>query len=351
MSSRVAVIVSARPSWTKLLPVCEQLRAELFDMDLIACGYSLTHTRSGVVDQMAQDGWHPTTRLHAALDANTLESSVLTTGLLTVRLGGHFATTLPDGVIVCADRHETLAATIAASYLNIDILHLQGGEVSGNIDHKVRNANSALSDWHCVSNDEAYGRLTAAGVPIDRIWVTGCPSIDVAKRALDEPVMTQAELDRHGTGDSVDPLKPFAIVMMHPTTTHPETASQELYDAIACGFAQAHQVVCFWPGADAGSDEASLALRTTEFRGMRLLRGLPPRRFLRLLSQASYAVGNSSALIREGSFYGIPRLILGDRQRGRAWSKEPSTLYGDGHAAPRIAEVCRMMVTNGEAAR
>ncbi len=343
-SAKIAVVVSARPSWTKLLPICEQLRAEV-DIDLIACGYALTHTRSGVVDQMALDGWVPSTRLHAALDANTLESSVLTTGLLTVRLGGHFAQTQPHGVIVCADRHETLAATIAAAYLNIPILHLQGGEVSGNIDHKVRNANSALSDWHCVSNHDAYARLTSAGVPIDRIWITGCPSIDVAKRALDEPVVTQHELDKHGTGDSVDPLKPFAIVMMHPTTTHPETAANELDDAIASGFAHHTQVVTFWPGADAGMDESSLLLRKADLTGMRVLRGLPPRRFLRLLSQASFAVGNSSALIREGSFYGIPRLILGDRQRGRAWSKEPSTLYGDGFAAPRIAEVCRMMVT------
>jgi UDP-hydrolysing UDP-N-acetyl-D-glucosamine 2-epimerase len=345
VSARIAVVVTARPSWAKLLPVCNALREAGFELDVIACAYALTHTRSGVVDVMTCDGWAPTTKLHAAIDANTLESSALTTGMLTVRLGGHFAATEPAGVIVCADRHETLAATISAAYLNIPICHLQGGEVSGSIDNRVRNANTALSDWHCVSNDTAYARLIGAGVPIDRLWVTGCPSIDVARAAKDDKPFDLYELNQHGVGDEVDPEQQFSLVMMHPTTTHPETASDDIDYAIEDAYSKNMQVVTFWPGADAGMDEAGFYLRDHAFPRMRMLRSLPPRRFLKLLSQAAYAVGNSSALIREASYYGIPRTILGDRQQGRAWTAEPSTLYGDGYAAPRIAQVCQMMVS------
>ena len=44
-----------------------------------------------------------------------------------------------------ADRFEILSAAIAASYQNIKIAHIQGGEVSGNIDQKIEYTVSQLS--------------------------------------------------------------------------------------------------------------------------------------------------------------------------------------------------------------
>jgi UDP-N-acetylglucosamine 2-epimerase len=43
-------------------------------------------------------------------------------------------------VVTVADRFETMATAIAASYMNIPLAHIQGGEVTGNIDEKVRHA-------------------------------------------------------------------------------------------------------------------------------------------------------------------------------------------------------------------
>jgi UDP-hydrolysing UDP-N-acetyl-D-glucosamine 2-epimerase len=341
---RLAVLVTARPSWAKLLPICEALRPS-FDLDVIAAGYALTHARSGVVDVMVQDGWPPTTMLAGAIDGNTLETSALTTGLLLLRLTQHFETTKPDAVLIMADRHEVVAGAIAASYLNRPVIHCQGGEISGNLDDRVRRANSALSDWHCVSNDAAYARVVNAGAFVDRVYITGCPSIDLCRQSLGDAPVTREELSAHGTGLSVDPEAPFSIVMMHPTTTHPETAENDMGEALALAQHRGHPLVVFWPGADAGMDLMAKSMRLMNIEGRaRVLRTLPPRRFLKLLSQAAFAVGNSSALIREASYFGLPRLVLGDRQRGREYSLTPSDLYGDGFAAPRIADVCRKAV-------
>jgi UDP-N-acetylglucosamine 2-epimerase len=74
---RIAVLVTARPSWAKLLPICEALQPN-FELDVIAAAYAVTHNRSGVVDSMIADGFTPTTVLAGALDGNTLETSVLT---------------------------------------------------------------------------------------------------------------------------------------------------------------------------------------------------------------------------------------------------------------------------------
>jgi UDP-N-acetylglucosamine 2-epimerase len=147
---------------------------------------------------------------------------------------------------------------------------------------------------------------------------------------------------------------------MHPVTTHPETAAADLawairetYPDLGAGVGNP-PVVIFWPGGDTGHDAAAKWLRIHAPANARLLRTLPPRRFLRLLSQATVAVGNSSALVREASYYGTPRLILGDRQQGREGATPPypgpCTLYGDGHAAPRIAALVRQIVVRRELA-
>jgi UDP-hydrolysing UDP-N-acetyl-D-glucosamine 2-epimerase len=337
----IAVVCTARPSWAKLLPVCDALRPH-FKVDLIAAAYAVTHTRSGVLDMMVEDGWPPTTILPGALDGNTNETSAVSTGLMTLQFTRHFASTKPDLVIVCADRHETLAAAISASYMNTTLLHLQGGEVSSSIDQKVRYANTALSDYHCVSNQDAYARVVLAGAYVDRVYITGCPSIDVCRQAREEPPVTADELAEHGTGLTVNPLQPFTILMMHPTTTHPETAEAEWHKAWTVAQSKRFPIVAFWPGADAGMDAMAKAMRVQGVETQaKVLRTLPPRRFLKLLSQAAYGVGNSSALIREASFFGLPRSILGDRQRGRPFTHGASTLYGDGFAAEKILDVCR----------
>ena len=52
-----------------------------------------------------------------------------------------------------ADRYEVLPVAIAASYQNIPVAHIQGGEITGNIDEKVRHAITKLADLHYVSNE------------------------------------------------------------------------------------------------------------------------------------------------------------------------------------------------------
>lgn len=337
MSARVAVVLTARPSWAKLQPVVEALRAEEgLTVDLIATAYALIHRFGSVADDC-----EPDTTLWTAVDGNTLETSALTTALVTQSCASYFRVTRPDVVLVCADRHETLGVCIAASYQNIPLLHLQGGETSGNIDHKVRWANSMLSDAHAVATLEAGEALVKAGCT----WVehTGCPSIDVALRSLGDPPVTAEELWMHGIGAAVDPEQPFTLVLQHPETEHPDRAYDQMIEAITVAAEQGHPLVVFWPGADAGVTDSAKWLRSAS-GDMRVIRHMEPKRFLRLLSQAEYAVGNSSALIREASSFGIPRTIMGERQKGRPYTQAASDLYGDGQATPRIVDMVKRMV-------
>jgi len=124
--------------------------------------------------------------------------------------------------------------------------------------------------------------------------------------------------------------------------------------------------VWLWPNIDAGADKVSRAIR--RFREshhpswLRLIKNYPPETYLRVLSHAACAVGNSSSFVRDSSFFGTPVVLIGDRQGGREIAENvlpveasadlhgaivsqlahgrypPSALYGDGHASGRIAD-------------
>ena len=61
-------------------------------------------------------------------------------------------------MLVVADRFETLPAAMVASYMNFPVIHLQGGEVTGNIDERVRHAVTKIADYHfcCTRLSKKY---------------------------------------------------------------------------------------------------------------------------------------------------------------------------------------------------
>ena len=131
--------------------------------------------------------------------------------------------------------------------------------------------------------------------------------------------------------------------MMHPSTEHPEAAMRDIMGALLTATQLGRPMVVFWPGADAGQEEAAKALRMMQphaiAKSIRMVRTMPPRRFMKLLAMATVAVGNSSALVREATYTATPSVIIGDRQRGRQDTCPAWDDYGDGFAAARVCNL------------
>jgi len=366
---KICVVVTARPSWSKLEPVCRALKARPdVELQIVACASALLE-RYGRTDAVIESqGYEITERVWSTLEGANLLTSTQETGALLVGLAGALSRLRPDVVVGCADRHEVVAVAQAATYQHLRFAHLQGGEVSGSIDDKARDAITQLADIHFPATELAAFRvynMTGSA----HVHHVGCPSVDVAKQAQDEPPVTVEELGGAGADISEydeDTLHPGAIILQHPVTSEADQAYAQMREtlwAVACSKAIGGPVIALWPGQDAGAEGASKALREFQDR-FHTVRNLPPNRFLRLLTQCAVLVGNSSAGIREASYLGVPVVNVGSRQFGRqrgpnvvdvphdaeAISKAiqrqiahgryaSSGIYGTGNAGQRIAEV------------
>jgi len=354
---KVCVVVTARASYARIKTALEAIREHPdLELQVVTAASALLERYGNVADVMEAEGF-PSERVLSVVEGGTPLAMVQGTGHLMTALGGVFARLEPDAVVTIADRHETLATAVAASYQNIPLVHVQGGEVTGSIDDRVRNAVTMLADIHFPATKQA-GYLLEAFYGGD-IHITGCPSIDLVARA--KPL----EALHDGVGAEIDLSKPFLIVMQHPVTTEYGEAPRQVWETIHAVQLSGLPAVWMWPNVDAGTDALSKSLRMWRegvTHPVRFVRNVNPEYFAGLAKRASAIVGNSSFGIREASYLGLPAVNIGTRQQGRERAGnvtdvpheseqirraildvagqryDPSTLYGDGKAGQRIAD-------------
>jgi len=292
------------------------------EMQLVVGASALLDRYGNTVRYIEEDGFKIASRVYMVLEGENLTAMAKTTGIGLLELSTVFYNLRPDVILTIADRYETLASAIAASYMNIPVAHIQGGEVTGSIDEKVRHAVTKLSDVHFVATQKAGERVKRMGENPDTVFVTGCPSIDLAAQILDDPKLNFDPFVKYGGVGATAALSDgYIVVMQHPVTTEYELARQHVTETLYGIRDVGLPILWFWPNVDAGSDETSRGIRIFRERedanGFHFFKNMEPIDFLRLVHNCSCLVGNSSAGIREGSFLGAPVVNIGSRQAGR----------------------------------
>jgi UDP-hydrolysing UDP-N-acetyl-D-glucosamine 2-epimerase len=370
MPRKVCVVVTARPSYSRIKTALRAIQEEPgLELQLVVAASALLDRYGTAVQYIEQDGFDIAARVYMVLEGENPASMAKTTGLGLLELATAFDNLKPDVVVTIADRYETLATAVAASYMNIPVAHVQGGEVTGSIDEKVRHAVTKLSNLHFVATKKAAQRVLQMGEERSTVFVTGCPSIDLAAEVLRDPTLNFDPFEKYGgVGERPDLSNGYLVVMQHPVTTEYDQARNHVLETLSAVEKVDAPTLWFWPNVDAGSDGTSNGIRS--FREaqnpakLHFFKNMTPTDFLRLLLNARCLIGNSSVGIRECSFLGVPVVNIGSRQAGRERTRNVldvgynraeikfaierhrrngrypnERLYGDGHAGKRIAEL------------
>ena len=188
MPRKVCVVVTARPSYSRIKSALKAIQAHPdLELQLVVAASALLDRYGTVARYIEEDGFAIAARVYMVLEGENLTAMAKTTGLGLLELATVFDNLKPDVIVTIADRYETLATAVAASYMNIPVAHVQGGEVTGSIDEKVRHAVTKLSDLHFVATKRAAERVIRMGEAEATVFVTGCPSIDLAAEILADP--------------------------------------------------------------------------------------------------------------------------------------------------------------------
>lgn len=365
---RICVLVNSRANYGRIKSTMAAIAGHS-DLELqLICGASALLFRFGnVIDIIKKDGFEPNAVLYSIVEGENLTTMAKSTGLAIIELATLIETLKPDFVLTVADRFETMATAIAASYMNVPLIHTQGGEVSGSIDESVRHAVTKLAHIHFPATERAGEILRKMGENPDTIFVTGCPSIDLL---VDIDLGVPDDLFRTylGVGRPIDATKPYLVVLQHPVTTEYGRGYEQIEETLQAVLGCDLPAVWLWPNVDAGSDDVSKRLRifhnTTPNSKIAFYRNFRPEDYARLINGAACLVGNSSSGLREGAWLGVPVVNVGSRQQHREHGPNVrhagynrreiveaitqqlqhgryprSLLFGNGDAGRRMAEI------------
>jgi len=184
-------------------------------------------------------------------------------------------------VLIRGDRYEMLGLTMVAVYRGLKIIHLEGGDLSGVTDNKVRHAITNLSDYHFCTNDESHQRLVAAGIAIDKIWNFGSLDVEFAKIVESKKIIDE----------------PYILVAYHPVDGESENEVERALTHLD------YKIINIASNNDYGRQYG-----TEEFS---------PEDYINLIRYAAVCVGNSSSFLKEASILATPVVNIGSRQDKR----------------------------------
>ena len=371
MSKRkICVVITARPSYSRIKTAVKAIDDHPdLELQLVIAASALLNRYGQAINYIEKDGFKIAAKVFNVLEGENLAAQAKTTGIGILELATVFQNLQPDAVITVADRFETMATAIAASYMNIPLVHIQGGEVTGNIDEKVRHAITKLADIHMVASSKAQERVIKMGEFPEKVFLTGCPSIDLADDISKDPTLNFDPFIKYGgVGPTLDISKGYIVVMQHPVTTEYTLARKQIEETLYAIQELQYPTLWFWPNVDAGSDGTSKGIRAfreaNQIDTIHFFKNMEPHDFLRLLKNSKCLIGNSSVGIRECAYLGIPIVNIGSRQNGRERGENvidvdydrnaiqnainvqiqhghyhSNKIYGDGDAGTKIADL------------
>lgn len=363
---RIAVVTGSRAEYGILYPVLKAVEAHPgLRLSLVVTGMHLSHEFGYTVQQIEKDGFEIEAKVDMLASNDSLVAMAESVGVGIMGMAQTWEQLKPDVILVLGDRVEPLAAATAGAYMNIPVAHIHGGDgTRAGADEYARHAITKLAHIHFPATEKSAERIIKMGEEEWRVHTVGSPSLDTI---LNDALLPAEALTKE-LGIALS--QPLILLIQHPVTTQVDEAAKQMKETLETIVEIGSPTVVVYPNSDAGGRSMiDLIKEYGKYPFVKTFKSLPRREYLSLMKVASVMVGNSSSGIIEAPSLGLPAVNIGIRQEGRergknvidvghnrqeivkgiekaltdkeflAEVKKCESPYGDGKAAPRIAEI------------
>jgi len=365
---RIAFLTAARSDYDIIHPVMQASRAAGCDVEVVAGAAQMSPFHGHGIDAIRQGGFRVRAGIESLVASETWTGRALSFGHLMNGLAVSLSSDKPDVLFVTGDREEALAGAMAGVFLKIPVAHLHGGDrcFASDVDEVFRPAISKLSHLHFVACADHKDRLVAMGEDAGKVWVSGAPGLD---RLRDEADLGGVALQE---AFGIEPGQPYFLLIHHPSPTVDDSNTGDEMESVLDGaLAAGIPVLCSYPNTDPGNIAMRRVIDQRVAREPRLKTyfNVPRTLFVTAYRRCAAVLGNSSSIVIESPFLKVPGVLIGPRQdlrtiaenvvrvpiereairkacdqalndpAFRAKAQAAKSIYGDGHAADRIAQV------------
>ena len=306
---RIVFLTGTRADFGKLKSLIRITQGnDNYEVYIFATGMHMNALYGSTVDEIKKAGFK---NIYTYINHDKVEYMDRTLSKTIDGFSHYIAKIKPDLIIVHGDRVEAMAGAIVGSLNNILVAHVEGGEISGTIDELIRHSISKLSHIHLVTNQEAKKRLIQLGELESSIFTIGSPDLDLMD-SKNLPTLNEAKKYYDVTFNN------YAIAMFHPVTTEYKNIKKSIKEFVNAIIESNLNYILIYPNNDLGSIEIFEEFKRLENnKKIKIFPSLRFEYFLKLLKNAKFMIGNSSAGIREAPFYQVPTVNIGTRQNNR----------------------------------
>jgi UDP-N-acetylglucosamine 2-epimerase (non-hydrolysing) len=213
---KIIIFLGTRPEAIKLAPVIEALR-ENTKFETLICS---TGQHREMLQQVLDFFKIP---VHFTLDV--MEPNQQLAGLtakLLVKINEVLLAEQPDYIMVQGDTTTTFAASLAAFYNKVKVLHIEAGlrtfnKFSPFPEEINRVITTRLSDFHYPPTEQSGRNLLDEGVPADSMLITGNTVIDALFLGLKK---IENKIPDGITDLNLEKIKGFILITMHRRENH-----------------------------------------------------------------------------------------------------------------------------------
>lgn len=220
----------------------------------------------------------------------------------------------PDINLVLGDRDEMLASAIAAYHMNIVNAHIHGGDRSqGGIDEYNRHAITKISNIHFAASQKSKKRIIKMGENPKYVYFTGSPGIDeIVSKKISDKNQLKKKYNFSFSGKNI-------ILLQHSVTTQIDNSLKQIHETLEGLSKLKINTIAIAPNSDPGNSSIFKELKNyaKKYDFINFYENVPRNDFLGFLKFGSVLLGNSSSGMIEASYFGIPVVNIGIRQKGR----------------------------------
>lgn len=300
----LTIVAGARPNFMKIAPILravERKRHEGADIR-----YRLVHTGQHYDKKMSGDFFEQLNipEPHINLEAGG-GSQAEQTATIMVGFEKELILNRPDLVIVVGDVTSTLACSITAKKLVIDVAHVEGGIRSGDMsmpEEVNRIVTDSITDHFFTTSEDANKHLKSVGVPESRIHFVGNTMIDT--------LMANQHRFVSPRGVQFEDLKPksyFVMTMHRPANVDAEHKLKALIEAILDGTGDYPVVFPVHPRTSRNLSKLGISGKR-----LRMVEPLSYLEFNYLVKNAKGVITDSGGITEEASVMNVPCITMRD---------------------------------------
>lgn len=325
---KVCVVTAARSEYGLLQWLMYSLQEDKrFCLQLIVTGAHLSTEQGLTYKQIEEDGFRIDEKIEMLLDSGTSAGIVKSTGLCAIGMADCLQRLKPDIIVVLGDRYELLPVCTSALLFNIPIAHISGGDITeGAIDNEIRNAVTMMSSLHFPEVESSANRIINMIGTEKNVYTVGETGLESFMRySLITRSQLSADLNLSIESD-------WVLLTYHPETKLSIEQNLRIAENIITVLSSQSntQVIITKSNADLGGTLLNSFWEKVTYTNpgkFTLFSSLGQQRYLSLMKEVKYMIGNSSSGIVEAPFIGIPVINIGSRQKGRHLCKNIISVY------------------------